>query len=352
MTDRVRRIKATHDAALLALPNVTGCFTGEKTIRGKGTGQIAIVVCVDHKRDVPAGDRIPPDIDGVPTDVIEEVVLPASDTTRYAPLAGGASLSAVAAPQTPGTLGCLVRTTDTSELMALSAYHVLAEWTTWTPGGNVVQPAMADGGVDGGDAIGTVQRASFGGNVDCAICTVSGRSAQGRVLQIGDLAGSAAAVVNSTVRKRGRTTGLSSGLVAATDYSVSISYSSLGGDLGGRGYVNQIRVTGASVGVGDSGAAIVDAQNRVVGLLIGYSGSSTIIANPIADVLSALSVAVEVPATPTAVSQARVYQQAVEVLRTAPNPGARAYQQAVEVLWTAPPPPPTAKPRSFAVLVG
>jgi hypothetical protein len=57
---------------LLAIPGVTGLAIGNKTKGGHDTGQRAVVVFVEKKRDDVAGEeRIPSEVDGIPTDVVE-----------------------------------------------------------------------------------------------------------------------------------------------------------------------------------------------------------------------------------------------------------------------------------------
>ena len=69
--EQIRRIKEAAEADLLKLPGVTGVDIGPKIVDGKETGDLAIRVFVDTKQDVPAGQQIPAQIQGVPTDVIE-----------------------------------------------------------------------------------------------------------------------------------------------------------------------------------------------------------------------------------------------------------------------------------------
>lgn len=69
--EEIRRIKEAAEAELLKLPGVTGVDIGFKTVRGKPTDVMAIRVYVDRKRNVPAEQEIPTQIQGVPTDVIE-----------------------------------------------------------------------------------------------------------------------------------------------------------------------------------------------------------------------------------------------------------------------------------------
>jgi hypothetical protein len=70
--DRIRMIKARHEKELLAMKNVVGVGVGFKETAGITTGRMSIVVMVERKlpaETLDAGDLIPPQIEGVPTDV-------------------------------------------------------------------------------------------------------------------------------------------------------------------------------------------------------------------------------------------------------------------------------------------
>src|SRR4051794_9690033 len=145
--EEVSRVKAANEQDLLSLPNVTGVFTGRKVTAGVDTGQVAIVVTVSEKKDVPTKQAVPKEINGVPTDVIEEKIepmlvanavrlediTPMVDTATYATLEGGISIGPCRSfylepPEVPeagnyvfvGTLGCIVKDNKTSDYMMLS----------------------------------------------------------------------------------------------------------------------------------------------------------------------------------------------------------------------------------------
>jgi hypothetical protein len=67
----VRRIKEAHEHDLLKVPGVTGVDVGYKMVGGQQTDVLAIRVYVARKIDPPPDQRIPAEIEGVPTDVIE-----------------------------------------------------------------------------------------------------------------------------------------------------------------------------------------------------------------------------------------------------------------------------------------
>src|SRR5438132_13428515 len=96
--------KEKAEADLLKLPGVTGVDIGYKEVGGKPTGIIAIRVLVEKKKPTPsAKEKIPEQIEGHPTDVIERKfelhqmrarkavteLVPEADTTTYTPLKGG-----------------------------------------------------------------------------------------------------------------------------------------------------------------------------------------------------------------------------------------------------------------------
>ena len=58
------------EADLLQRPGVAGIDIGYKTVEGEKTDTLAIVVYVAEKRDVPPDERIPQEIQGIPTDVV------------------------------------------------------------------------------------------------------------------------------------------------------------------------------------------------------------------------------------------------------------------------------------------
>lgn len=178
----VSQVKSEKEVELLNLPNVTGVFTGTKITDGEDTGQIAIVVTVSQKKDVPAKSRVPATINGIPTDVIEEVIVPMSgasllideltpliDATNYPTLEGGMSIGPCRSifmepPDVEtagnyvfvGTLGCIVRDNATNDPMMLSNFHVMCVDDGWSAGDAIAQPSRVDGGACPADEVGAL----------------------------------------------------------------------------------------------------------------------------------------------------------------------------------------------------
>jgi hypothetical protein len=70
--DRLRAIKAAHQADLMRKANVVGVGIGLRRRAGKPTDEPVIVVSVTHKvplRQLAPDDAIPRELEGVPVDV-------------------------------------------------------------------------------------------------------------------------------------------------------------------------------------------------------------------------------------------------------------------------------------------
>jgi hypothetical protein len=67
------RVKQEHEDGLLKKANVLGVGVGLRQRRGQPTEEVALVVLVTRKRpaaELAPSDLIPPEIDGVPVDVV------------------------------------------------------------------------------------------------------------------------------------------------------------------------------------------------------------------------------------------------------------------------------------------
>jgi len=76
------RVKQQHEASLLQLDGVVGVGIGLKLKAGQSTGQVAIVVNVRRKLSLVAlapPEVIPPELDGIPVDVVETGIFKATD---------------------------------------------------------------------------------------------------------------------------------------------------------------------------------------------------------------------------------------------------------------------------------
>jgi hypothetical protein len=107
------------------------------------------------------------------------------------------------------------------------------------------------------------------------------------ILEIGTVSGTTLPILGMSVRKSGRTTGLTSGSITVIDTTVDVSYG-----IGQTArFENQIVSTAMSQG-GDSGSCLVDGDSTLaVGLLFAGSNQATIY-NPIQAVLDCLDVVI------------------------------------------------------------
>jgi hypothetical protein len=201
-----------------------------------------------------------------------------------------------------GTLGALV--TKNGVQYILSNNHVLARTNEGAVGDAIIQPGLIDEAPtcaqDTGDTIAHLSewkamsfKKGTSNTVDAAIARVqTGQvSTAGEILGVGVVSATPAlATLNMAVRKSGRTTGTTTGVVAAFPVTINVKYGSTCG--GGRGtglFTNQIRVTPGSFSAGgDSGSLIVttDSTPAAVGLLFA-GGTNDTFANPIQAVLNA-----------------------------------------------------------------
>lgn len=314
---------------LLARKNVVATGVGRKVVGGEATDELALVVSVVQKEPegrLSAADRVPARVAGMPTDVrlTGPIFAHQDPTDRIRPAPGGVSIGHVSI--TAGTLGCLV--SQAGELRILSNNHVLANSNDAAPGDPITQPGNADGGSDPADRIarlGDFVPIAFdeGGGSDCptgnavadllnAVASAIGSRTRMRVvaqpepgenlvdcalgvpldpadvleeiLGIGTPAGVAEGTLGLSVQKSGRTTGLTAGTIEQIDVTVQVSY----GPGRTATFVDQLMAGAMSQG-GDSGSAVLDMENRLVGLLFAGSTNSTII-NRIQNVFQLLDV--------------------------------------------------------------
>ena len=314
--------------SLRAKGNVVATGVGYKVSKGLRTDELCIVCSVVRKipeEELTPRDVVPRTIAGVATDVIQTGYIRALRTSRHRPAPGGVSIGHV--DITAGTLGCLVL--KDGELVILSNNHVLANSNDASIGDSILQPGPVDGGKSS-DRIATlldfvpinfnepkppskcrfaraviaalnlgcrainsktryciVTSAAAENLVDAAIATPldpSGTHVVDKILDIGPIRGVARASLGDAVKKSGRTTGLTTGEILQVDVTVDVSYGS--GKVAR--FVDQLLSGPMSAG-GDSGSAVLNDEDQLVGLLFAGSDNTTIF-NRIDNVFSALGV--------------------------------------------------------------
>jgi hypothetical protein len=301
-------------AFALALPgpspadNIVGLGVGEKVTLNRLTGALAVKIYVRRKypeADIAPFERLPNDIDGVPTDIeevgmIQALSAPCTVARRQRQRPAPCGVSVGHLEITAGTIGAVVRDSgkaDNGRRYILGNNHVLANSNGARPGDAIWQPGKFDGGTPA-DQIGTLTRfvpLNFAGGdnrMDAAIAEITPGVVVEDICAIGPIAGRTTPARNLTVLKHGRTTGLTRGVITDVDADIRVDYPGFGAAL----FINTVMIRGLppttpfSEG-GDSGSLIVDAAHRACALLFaGASATDVTFANPLAAVLRRLRV--------------------------------------------------------------
>jgi hypothetical protein len=198
-----------------------------------------------------------------------------------------------------GSIGCFVeRLDDPGKVHILSNNHVLArenrgkKRTASIPGDSILQPALDDRNGQPEVAVAFlsdfVRLRASGNLVDAAVAVLAEGIHENQTLLEGhgSLSGvrDAPLETGDTVFKVGRTTGLTRGKVAAWSTGTAVVF-----DTGRREFDQQIEIVPDGFprfsDKGDSGALVVDEQNRAAGLLFsGSDGGDVSYANQIGNV--------------------------------------------------------------------
>lgn len=305
-------------SALLKRPGVTGVGLGLRRRNGKLTDEVVVKVFVAHKRsaaDLPSGALMPKDLkgsDGATAQVDVEEMTPPDIPPQHMPVVDtGLAEARLRVPRRPavggvsaahhafavGTVALGMRDRRSGAPCILSCSHVLSQLGNTFPGDAVMQPAPIDGGTDPYWTFGGVLRwtpVRFGGTARNLTDAAIASCAPGQALSWVDGIGSIDAIapvpeLRSAVRKVGRTTGLTSGIVTTVHAMVRANYVGLGFGETPALFVNQI-VAEIQCGYGDSGSLLVDQANRAVGLLFGGTKQGLTWFNPFEAVCSALDI--------------------------------------------------------------
>ncbi|MEM9954887.1 MAG: hypothetical protein AAF846_24990 [Chloroflexota bacterium] len=374
---------------LLAKTGVVGVGIGYKNADQGESDELSVVAMVEEKRPIAgirAQDLVPPQLDGIRTDVIEVGTIRAQNTTsrsRWRPtIPAGVSIGHFQI--TAGTYGALVYDANGTAYI-LSNNHVIANSNDALINDAIIQPGATDGGVQGSDTVAVLHRYAkitysdenvvgdpnpiIGKDVGsppnptptppttppttptnpsgdgCAAFIVSFADAIARandpdarvqivrgsaqnttfdpfnpttieaqatiaenqldaglalptqagmfipeIREIGVPTGTKAVMLGMSVRKQGRTTGLTTGTVTLINATVDVGYRTAIGSRTAR-FTGQVMTTGMSQG-GDSGSVIMDGTSlNAVGLLFAGSGTATIF-TPIDRVLQKLGVSI------------------------------------------------------------
>lgn len=288
----------------IPIGEVVGVGLGAREAPNAGlAGEEVVRVYVTSKASL--HKQIPKRFGALHSDVVEvgDVVVSALLNTgqrmgRHRPTSCGVS---VGHPRvTAGTLGCRVRMPDNS-IYILSNNHVLANSNATTIGDAIIQPGSYDGGTSPADDIAKLsafQPIDFTGaanDFDAAIAQLDESSdVESDIIEIG-APGKVAQLPNlyQSVRKHGRTTGHTVGVIVDTSVSLWIGFGSKKAWFQDQIAIQGVGAAHFSAG-GDSGSLIVDAvTSEPVGLLFAGSSSGLTFANPIGPVLNHFGVTID-----------------------------------------------------------
>lgn len=330
--------------------NVHAVGVGRKLVNGEPTDTLAVRIYVVQKfaaSAIPPRDLLPAQLDGIPCDIIESppafiqknrgkagAKAARKASVKAAPAAAGervgedapvaaagnctddrrkrqrpivAGISVAHHDVTAGTIAYFCRSTrhgdNPSHVFILSNNHVLANVNEAAEGDDVYQPGPADGGTasDHAAELHRFVRMRLGGDVPNRVDAAIARLLPGvnhnlSICGIGSVTGTDRAVEEMRVRKHGRTTGLTDGVV--TDDAID---SIVGMDHSDPSVValfqNQMRIERAGSSTvfglgGDSGSLVLSRDNRrAVGLYFAGPESGLYgLANHIGDVLDQLQI--------------------------------------------------------------
>ena len=302
-------------ARLRKLPGVHLVGVGGRERDGEPTGQLVLKVFLEKKRkpeDINPSEMIPAEIDGLPTDVVETAPfklsaapgkppLPAQeaykqgDFGRERPIKGGTQLGAKGGPPMPGTLGFIARVTgDPKRIMAVTCFHAIYPTGVFEMNRKCGQPNPEESSTKCCDnKIGLCVAGHYDADLDGALVRVDGgQEWLAEIHQIGFIKGphtisaAEAATLSYEVRKRGRTLRLTGGKVQSIIGNGTMNDP----NMPARPHSNTIVVKPNPSDVttkpwfqqeGDSGAALVNEQNEITGMLFGRNDDGWGLAEPI-----------------------------------------------------------------------
>lgn len=287
--------------------NVVGVALGDRRVRGRSTGELAIKVYVRMKFPrmlVPDSELVPREWAGVRIDV-EQCGIIRTHTTEVADLIPnpmepsgsiqpGSSIGSCACENSStGTLGAILKN-SAGRLYGLSCYHVLVKSCKHT-NDPIVHPSLLDAPYRvipiGLLSNGVNPEPDSMNSIDAGVVLLENVSVTPQMMYIGGPSGTGEASVGMTVQKFGRTTTYSSGTVTTSEGDFKVwserfqAYLTFSDQI-----AIQSRDTNPFSAAGDSGALVLDGNRQAVGLL--FAGGDTLsIANHFSRVLQALDLA-------------------------------------------------------------
>lgn len=243
---------------------------------------------------LPSDKLIPIKYKGIETDVVESGEFESLGfTDRIRPVPGGYSIGSSEVPL-GGTMSCMVH--HNGEYYILGCNHFLAFFNTLPLGTSIIQPSLNDHGVAPRDTVAALYKFiplqlvtsthSSENYVDCAIAKISNMSlVSNKIALLGAIHKIILPSLDQSVRKVGKTTGITYGYVTAFHATTRLNISTTKELI----FKDQI-ITTAMADKGDSGSLLMDLNNNAVGMIVGGSIKSKTTVTPITTVLNSLNV--------------------------------------------------------------
>jgi hypothetical protein len=259
---RLQSLYAEVQEELMRLPGVVQVGIGMKEVGGLLTSEMVFRVYVQEKLPITVLQpelMIPAEIRGVKTDVIVfQLPNDEEDSDKYRPVKPGTQIG-VDGSGGVGTLGCLAHLVADNTAMILSNHHVLYGAPA-KDGTEVGQPEFTSSCCCTCNDIAINVHGIRRDHLDCAIARLKPNVAfDARIKEIGFITGIANAVAGEAVKKRGRSTSLTTGTIS------NIRFDATGAKI------LEIEVKKNSGNdrfsrPGDSGSALLNASNQIIGL--------------------------------------------------------------------------------------
>ena len=251
---RLMEIRNRHLDELMAIPGVVNVAVGFKQVGNQLTDEPSIVVLVERKKlelELPPDEVLPKELDGVRVDVMtfnegEPEVLEPGDALNGERSSG------------QGTLGFFAKVTATDEIVFVSNHHVLYD-SGGQDGDEIGSPMHSGCCCCTCNVVGTNLRAVQAD--DCAMAKLKSKTKiKTAIPGVGQVAGTADAVMGMTVTKHGQMTNVTTGLITLVTP----------GPPGTPVFTFRVQTNNGNDNFtkpGDSGSAVVDtATNKIVGL--------------------------------------------------------------------------------------
>jgi len=292
----IYKVIQTHKSDLISRNKVRRTAIGYKIKDGRITDEVGILVFVRSKPSIQTLldqkiEPLPKEIEGYKTDVINvplgfiprisrllaATVLP--DDLRYRPFSGGCAIINARGEPATGTLGIIVRKSNSDKLYAITNNHVGAnedveglDPPAATKGDPITQPGAHGGGHDPEDTIALLDSwnrmkpiaPSSENHYDFSMSKITTEALAFakpyEVMEIGSVKGVNEINLGDLVLKRGRTTRKTLGRVVAVAVETSVEYGAIPCN-----FVDQVAIVGVPESVpfslgGDSGSVIISKQ--------------------------------------------------------------------------------------------